>query len=204
MASERAMTGTWEGRLEPPARHPHRCPAWAAPFLATPLRRLFENPETLLGPWVEPGLTCLDVGCGTGFFSLPLARMTGEGGRVVCVDVEPWMIRGLERRATKAGLADRIEPIQCREDDLGLSGREGRVDLAVAIHSLHELPDIEHGLEQIAQALRPGGRLLMIEPRGHVSAATWDFEVEAARHHGLGVARWLSLRRRYAALLEKR
>ncbi len=202
MATERAMTATLETRREPP-RHPHRCPGWAAPFMASPLRRLFENPEKLLAPWVEPGMTILDVGCATGFFSLPLARMTGERGRVLCVDVEPRMVKGLVRRAAKAGLIDRIEAIVCDEDDLGLSGREGTVDLAVAIHALHELPDIERGLRQIAASLRPSGRLLMVEPRGHVSAATWDYELEVARHLAFVVRQQPDLRRRYAALLEK-
>ena len=80
---------------------------------------------------------------------------------------------------------------------------EGTVDLAVALHTLHELPDIEGGLRQIAAALKPAGRLLVIEPRGHVSDATWDYEIETARHLGLDVGRRLNLRRRYAALLEK-
>ena len=203
MASEGAMSEELKTRREPPPRHPHRCPGWAAPFMASPLRRLFENPEKLLGPWVKPGMTILDVGCATGFFGLPLARMTGEKGRVLCVDVEPRMLRGLVRRATKAGLVDRIEPILCGEDDLGLSDHEGTVDLAVALHTLHELPDIEGGLRQIAAALKPAGRLLVIEPRGHVSDATWDHEIETARHLGLDVGRRLNLRRRYAALLEK-
>jgi ubiquinone/menaquinone biosynthesis C-methylase UbiE len=172
--------------------------------MASPLRRLFENPEKLLGPWVEPGMTVLDVGCATGFFSLPLARMTGEKGRVLCVDVEPRMIHGLERRATKAGLRDRIEPIRCGESDLALSDREATVDLAVAIHTLHELPDIERGLRQISAALKPGGRLLVIEPRGHVSRATWEHELEVARPLGLVAKQSLDLRRRFAALLEKR
>ncbi len=171
--------------------------------MANPLRRLFENPEKLLGPWVEPGMSILDVGCATGFFSLPLARMTGATGRVVCVDVEPRMVQGLVRRATKARLLDRIEPIVCGEDDLGLPGYEGTVDLAVALHALHELSDIEHGLRQIADVLKPGGRLLVVEPTGHVSRQTWDFELEAARHAGLTVTRHLSLRRRYGSVLEK-
>ena len=203
MAIEETMTEDLKTRREPPPRHPHRCPGWAAPFMASPLRRLFENPEKLLRPWVEPGMTILDVGCATGFFSLPLARMTGEKGRVLCVDVEPRMVKGLVRRATKAGLVDRIEPILCGEDDLGLSGHAGTVDLAVAIHTLHELPDIEGGLRQIAAVLKPGGRLLMIEPRGHVSDATWDHEIETARHLGFAVGQPLDLRRRHAALLEK-
>jgi ubiquinone/menaquinone biosynthesis C-methylase UbiE len=172
--------------------------------MASPLRRLFENPEKLLGPWVEPGLTVLDVGCATGFFSLPLARMTGERGRVLCVDVEPRMIHGLVRRATKAGLRDRIEPILCGENDLALSGHEGTVDLAVAIHTLHELSDIERGLRQVSAALKPGGRLLVVEPRGHVSWATWDHELEVAGRLGFVVKQRLDPRRRFAALLEKR
>jgi ubiquinone/menaquinone biosynthesis C-methylase UbiE len=203
MATEQTMNESTQRPLEPPPRHPHRCPGWAAPFMANPLRRLFESPEKLLGPWVEPGMTILDVGCATGFFSLPLAKMTGATGRVVCVDVEPRMMRGLVRRATKAGLLDRIEPIVCEEDDLGLSGHEGTIDLAVALHAIHELSDIEHGLRQVAGALKPSGRLLVVEPTGHVLRETWDFELEAARHVGLTVTRHLSLRRRYAALLEK-
>jgi SAM-dependent methyltransferase len=203
MAIEGAMTEELKIRREPPPRQLHRCPGWAAPFMASPLRRLFESPEKLLGPWVEPGMTVLDVGCATGFFSLSLARMTGERGRVLCVDVEPRMVKGLVRRATKAGLSDRIEPILCNEDDLGLSGHEGTVDFAVALHALHELPDIEHGLRQIAAALKPGGRLLVIEPRGHVSRATWDHELEVAGPLGFAVRQPLELRRRFGAVLEK-
>jgi ubiquinone/menaquinone biosynthesis C-methylase UbiE len=203
MASDEAMTDQMTGRLQAPPRRRHRCPGWAGPFMASPLRRLLENPERLLEPWVEPGMTILDVGCATGFFSLPLARMAGGEGRVLCVDVEPRMVKGLVRRAEKAGLRDRIEPILCDEDDLGLAGREGTIDLAVAIHALHELPDIERGLRQIAAALRPGGRLLAVEPRGHVSRATWDYELEVARQIGLAVERRLDLRRRFAAILAK-
>jgi SAM-dependent methyltransferase len=203
MATERTITEPLEARVEPPPRHAHRCPWWAGPLLASPIRRLLESPEKLLGPWVSPGMTVLDVGCAMGFFSLPLARMTGPGGRVLCVDVEPRMIEGLVRRATRAGLAERIVPITCGDDDLGLADREGTVDLAVAIHSLHEMPDIERALRQIAGALRPGGRLLLLEPKGHVSQETWEYELEAARRASLGVVGRPVFRRRRSALLEK-
>jgi ubiquinone/menaquinone biosynthesis C-methylase UbiE len=172
--------------------------------MASPIRRLMESPERLLGPWVAPGMTVLDVGTGMGFFSLPLARMVGEKGRVLCVDVEPRMVKGLVRRAIRAGLVSRIEPIVCAEDDLGLSAHAGSVDLAVVIHSLHEMPDIEHALRQIADSLKPGGRLLVIEPRGHVSPRTWEYELAAARRVGLDVVRRPGLRRRYGVLLERR
>jgi ubiquinone/menaquinone biosynthesis C-methylase UbiE len=171
--------------------------------MASPIRRLVESPERLLRPWVTPGMTVLDVGTGMGFFSLPLARMVGEKGRVLCVDVEPRMVKGLVRRATKASLESRVEPIVCGEDDLGLSAHRSSVDLAVVIHSLHEMPDIEHALRQIADALEPKGRLLLVEPKGHVSPETWEYEVAAARRVGLRVAQRPAFRRRHAVLLEK-
>ena len=68
-----------------------------------------EKPHKLVGPYVEPGMTVLDPGCGFGYFSLPLARMVGPTGRVLSVDVEPRAVDRLRRRAHKAGLGDRIE-----------------------------------------------------------------------------------------------
>ncbi len=62
-----------------PEERPHVCPAWAGPLLCCPLRRLFERPETLLGGNVRPGMTVLEPGCGMGYFTLPIARMTGPG-----------------------------------------------------------------------------------------------------------------------------
>jgi len=203
MATEQTITQPLEARLEAPARLAHRCPWWAGPLLASPFRRLLESPERLLGPWVSPGMTVLDVGCAMGFFSLPLARMTGPSGRVLCVDVEPRMIDGLVRRATRSGLAERIVPITCGEADLGLADHGGTVDLAVAIHSLHEMPDVERALRQIGDALKPGGRLLALEPKGHCSPKTWEYELAAARQAGLGVVDHPVFRRRHAALLEK-
>jgi hypothetical protein len=64
--------------------------------------------------------------------------------------------------------------------------------------------DIEGALRQIAGALKARGRLLLIEPKGHVSREAWEFELEATGRAGLSVARPLSLRRRWATLLEKR
>jgi len=189
--------------LGEPARKPHRCPWWAGHLMASPLRRWLENPEKLLAPLVQPGMTVLDLGSAMGFFALPVARMVGENGRVICVDVEPRMIDGLLRRARRAGLSERIEPLVCSEDDLGLAGRDGALDLALAIHVLHELGDIPDALRQTASALRRQGRLLVVEPKGHVSAEMFAHELSAARRVGLGVERRLPLWRRHAALLRR-
>jgi len=181
----------------------HVCPWWLGYALSCPLRRLFERPETLLGPHVSSGMQVLEPGCGMGYFSLPLARMVGPSGRVVCLDVQPEMVAGLLRRARRAGLSDRIEASVCRSMDLGLARWAGRFDLAAAIHMVHEVADPERLLGELHDALRPGGRLLLVEPRGHVSPARFEATLEAASRAGLQTLERLSPRRRLAALLAR-
>jgi 2-polyprenyl-3-methyl-5-hydroxy-6-metoxy-1,4-benzoquinol methylase len=119
-------------------------------------------------------MTVLEPGSGMGFFSLPLARLVGAEGRVVCVDLQRRMIDGLRRRAGKAGVLDRIETAVCSSDDLGIGEWAGRIDLALVIHVIHEVPDADRFLRQIHAALRPGGTLVLIEPKGHVTPAQFE------------------------------
>ena len=71
------------------------CPVWVGYLLVSPLRRLFHNPEKILGPYVREGMKVLDVGCAMGFFWLPLAGMIGQTGKVVCIDMQERMITSL-------------------------------------------------------------------------------------------------------------
>jgi SAM-dependent methyltransferase len=146
----------------------------------------------------------LEPGCGMGFFSLPLARLAGPEGKVICVDVQPRMIDGLRHRARRAGLLDRIEASVCTPEDLGLAAWRGRVDLAVAIHTVHETGDAGSFLGQIAAALRPGGGLLLVEPRGHVSREAFAATLAAAERAGLSEKDRPATRRKLCALLVKR
>jgi ubiquinone/menaquinone biosynthesis C-methylase UbiE len=153
-------------------------------MLVNPLRRLIEPPERLLGPFVRPGMTVVEPGCGMGYFSLPLARMVGAEGKVICVDLQEKMIAGLRRRAKRAGLADRIVARVSSETDLGLNGFAGSADLAIALYVVHEVPDQRRFLEQLHEVLRPGGLLLVVEPRGHVPPADFDQTLATARAAG--------------------
>jgi ubiquinone/menaquinone biosynthesis C-methylase UbiE len=183
---------------------PHRlCPWYLGYFLLSPLRGLAEHPERLLGPLVRPGMTVLEPGCGMGYFSLPLARLVGPSGRVICVDLQPQMIARLRRRAGRAGLLDRIETVVCGADDLGTAAWAGRVDLAVAIHVVHEIPDAGAFFRQIHAALRPGGTLLVIEPKGHVSPAEFQETIATAEADGFARASDLVAPKALRVLLRK-
>lgn len=181
----------------------HVCPWWVGYLLVCPLRRLFENPKKILGPHVRPGMTVLEPGCGMGFFSLDLARMVGPDGRVVCADVQEKMIARLLRRARKAGLADRVETSVCTGSDLKLDHWLGSIDLATAIHMVHEVPDPPAFLTQVYDLLKPGGRLLILEPKGHVTEEAFETTLARARRSGFVELDPPQVRRDRAALLEK-
>src|SRR5512136_1936243 len=119
----------------------HVCPWWLGYVLVSPLRRLWQRPDQILAPYVGEGMVVLEPGCGMGFFTLDLARIVGPRGRVVAVDVQERMLAGLRRRAGKAGLSDRIEARLAQPETLGVADLVGLVDVALALHVVHEVPD---------------------------------------------------------------
>ena len=166
----------------------HVCPVWVGYFLLNPLRGWLENPQKILTPLVSPGMTVLEAGCAMGFFTLPLARMVGPQGRVVAVDLQKKMLDKLSRRAHNAGLEPLIQTRLAQEGSLGVEDLAGSVDLAVAIHVVHEVPDQKSFFSQLFSALKRGGKLLVKEPKGHVSHQDFEATVKLAQEVGFGKA----------------
>jgi ubiquinone/menaquinone biosynthesis C-methylase UbiE len=145
------------------------CPWWLGYFLASPIRRLMQDPEKILSPHIKPSMWVLEIGPGMGFFSLPLAKLVGEKGQIVCVDLQSQMIEGLLKRATKAGLSDRITARTCTSSSLQIGDLSGKFDFALAFAVIHEVPDTRNLFSEIYAALKKGGSLLISEPTGHVT-----------------------------------
>ncbi len=162
----------------------HVCPPWVGYLLLNPLRKLVENPDKMLGPFVQEGMMVLEPGCGMGYFTLPLARMVGPQGRVVALEIQPKMLSVLERRARKSGLLDRIEPRQIGTRGLSLEDLSGQVDFTAALHMVHEVPDQSSFFTEVLRTLKPGGKLLVVEPKGHVSQDRFEQTVSAAEEIG--------------------
>ena len=158
----------------------HVCPVWVGRLLASPLRKLFDNPKKILGQYISDGMTALDIGCAMGFFSLPLAEMVGVQGKVICIDLQERMIEVLEKRARKAGLAERIETHLCSKNSLGLEEFTGTIDFALAFAVVHEVPDVGSFFSEIYEAIKPDGKFFVAEPRGHVSETNFDATVSLA------------------------
>jgi ubiquinone/menaquinone biosynthesis C-methylase UbiE len=139
----------------------------------------------MLREYVHPGDRCLDVGCGYGYFTIPLAMLVGPSGAVTAVDAQPQMLAGVKRRAERAGVSERIQLHQADASDLHLAGA---FDFALAFWMVHEVRDREGLLRAIRTRLKPAGRLLLAEPKGHVSASFFARTLRLAESVGFSVA----------------
>ena len=182
----------------------HRvCPWWIGYFLASPVRRLWQDPRAIVSPFVREGMVVLEPGPGMGFFTLELARLVGPEGRVVAVDVQPRMLSALRRRAERRRLAGRIDARLAGPDGMALGDLAARVDFVLAMAMVHEVPDPARFFGEIAAAMKPGAKLLLAEPRGHVDVPAFAATLELAAAHGLGVVGRPVIAASHAALLAR-
>jgi len=168
--------------------------------LNNPIRAWIHPPRKIFRGLVEPGMTVADTGCGTGFFSLALARMVGPYGRVIAVDLQAEALALLEEKAEKLGLAKVIETWKCEADDIG---RLPGVDFGLSAYMVHETPDIDAYFTRMAECVKPGGKLLLAEPRFHVSRSHFGDELSAAGRAGFVRAGDPAIRFSHAAVLER-
>ena len=181
----------------------HRVCPWWVDLLGTPFRRLIQDPAAIVAPHVHAGMTVLEPGPGMGFFTLELARLVGPSGRVIAVDIQSQMIAGLQRRARKAGLIDRIDARVVPPTTLGLDDLVGAIDFAFVFAVLHEMPAAGPFFAEAARALRSDATLLIAEPAGHVDEAEFGEELAAAAQAGLTVISHPPIDKCRTALLRK-
>ena len=149
------------------------------------LRRLFQNPERILWPYLKPGMAAIDLGCGPGYFTPAMARLAGPGGRVTAVDLQQEMLDAVREKSRRHGLGERIRLHRCREDTLDLAS--GQADFVLAFYMVHEVPDKERFLREVRDLLAPGGKFLLVEPFFHVSREDFGQTLDRAGTAGLAV-----------------
>ena len=169
---------------------------------------------------INEGDHVADIGPGLGFFTVRLARAVGARGRVLAVDIDPEALGELEKRLREAPFPQ-AQVVRGEPDDPKLP--PGALDAALIFNSYHEMSEYQKMLERILRALKPGGRLVLVEPfsearrkdpresqvREHVIAPELaeaelrrtGFEIVARNdefneHRDSGTSEWLILARR--------
>ncbi len=131
--------------------------------LDDPERVAWQKPDEVVAALgLAPGGVACDLGVGPGYFAFPMARAVGPSGRVHAVDVDPRMIALVERRARDAGLAN-VLPVLAPDGD-GLPPEP--CDVVLLVNSYHHFPDGPAALRRRAGALRPGGRIAVVDFHG--------------------------------------
>ena len=134
-----------------------------APWLIRESRQREEDCRQMLKALnIQPGEIICDLGCGNGFYALQMAKLTGEKGHVLCVDIQPEMLQMLKARAEQARIKN-IEPILGGLTDPQLP--EGKVDLLLLVDVYHEFSHPVHMLAAIRKSLKPTGRVALVEFR---------------------------------------
>lgn len=128
--------------------------------LDDPKRDAFQKPhEVMEALAVKPGEVIADIGAGSGYFTLRLAKHVGPSGRIYAVDVSPDMIRHLNTRVRDAGLTN-VSAILAPPDDPLLPQP---VDRFLIVDVWHHIDDQPGYLAKMKKLLKPGGRVIMID-----------------------------------------
>lgn len=114
----------------------------------------------LLG--VKKGWTVADVGAGSGYFTVRLARAVGENGVVYANDIQPGMLDLLAQAVARAKVSN-VKPVLGTVDDPKLP--PASLDLVLMVDVYHEFSQPQRMLQKLREALKPGGRLVLLEYR---------------------------------------
>nr|WP_321513623.1 class I SAM-dependent methyltransferase [uncultured Pseudodesulfovibrio sp.] len=168
--------------------------------LDNPIRGMLQSPQKMFGHMVKPGMTVVETGCGTGFFTMALACMVGLTGKVIAVDIQAEALAKLEEKVERAGLHRQVETWKCEADDIGVLPK---ADFVLSAYMAHEVPDISAYFCRMAQCIKRNCRMLLAEPKFHVSSSSYNEEVAAAIRAGFELDKLPSIFLSHAAVLRR-
>ena len=141
------------------------CPWWLCFTFDNPLRGLIQNPYRILKGYVKPGDSILDIGPGMGFFTFPLARITGAGGNVTALDIQKEMLIRLERKIIKK----KVHNVKTKLYDGNRFDLYDKYDFIMLFWMYHEVRNKAMFIGEIKSVMKPGARIFIAEPGIHVS-----------------------------------
>ncbi|HVL23944.1 MAG TPA: methyltransferase domain-containing protein [Thermomicrobiales bacterium] len=134
-----------------------------AGWLERPEREAEEEPSRAIEALdLRTGMTVADIGAGSGYYTVRMARKVGAEGRVYATDIQVGMLSLLQRRA-KQEMLQNVVPVLGAIDDPKLP--TGSLDLALMVDVYHELSSPQAFVRRLREALKPEGRLVLIEFR---------------------------------------
>jgi ubiquinone/menaquinone biosynthesis C-methylase UbiE len=139
-------------------------PAFISTFLDSGFRKMMQPPVKVIAySGIKPGMSVLEIGCGSGAFTIEAARIVGQQGKVYALDIQEDMLGKLRTKLARPGNSDirNIEIINKSAYELPF--KENSLDLVFMVTVFQEIPDKQRALAQIKRALKPAGILAVSE-----------------------------------------
>jgi len=160
------------------------CPAERSGELDNKFRKILQNPQKILKPYISEGMTVLDLGCGPGFFSVEIAKMLKDSGKVIAADFQQGMLDKISIKIKGTALEDRTILHKCERDKVGFTGR---VDFILAFYMIHEVPNQDKLFREMKTILKPNGKFFITEPRVHVTKKSFEEMISSAKDNGFEI-----------------
>ncbi|HII71416.1 TPA: class I SAM-dependent methyltransferase [Candidatus Woesearchaeota archaeon] len=178
----------------------HLCKASEAGILDNFIRRWMHKPDQILKGFVHKGMKVLDLGCGSGYFTVEMARLVGPSGKVVAADIQEEMLKMAKERLEGESLGSRVKLHKCNKN----IGLKEKFDFIFVFYVLHEVESARAYLHELKGLLRKSGKILLVEPKFHVTKREFLEEVELARKAGFKISEGPRVMISRAVVLEHR
>jgi len=160
------------------------CPVELAGGLDNSVRKFLQNPQKLLRPFISKGMTVLDLGCGPGFFSIEIAKMLLDSGKVIAADLQVGMLEKVNKKIKGTELERRIEIHKCEDTKVGVTEN---IDFILAFYMIHEVANQELLFGELKSILKSDGKIYIIEPKFHVSKKSFELMINRIKDIGFEV-----------------
>ena len=162
----------------------HTCPVELAGGLDNSIRKLVQNPQKILKPYIKDGMTVLDVGCGPGYFSVEMAKLLNGSGKVIAADIQAGMLDIIRKKIKGTALEQSIE---LHKSDTDCIGVVEKVDFVLAFWMVHEVRNQKRFFEELKSILKPNGLIFIIEPKIHVVKKSFNTMVNLLKDIGFTI-----------------
>jgi len=160
------------------------CPAELSGTLDNSFRKLFQNPEKILKPYIGKGMTVLDLGCGPGFFSVEIAKIVTSSGKVIAADLQEKMLEKVTKKIKGTDAESIIKIHKCLDDRIGISEK---VDFVLAFWMIHEVPDKQKLFIELKSILKSAAKILIVEPKFHVKKDEFENMIKILEKTGFEI-----------------
>ena len=156
------------------------CPLCMAGILDSKLRRFFFNPNKILKSYISKNITALDIGCGPGVYTIEIAKLLNETGKVIAVDMQEGMLEIIKRKISGKPIEKNIILHKCTQERIGI---KENVDFVLMFYVVHEVPSKENMFNEVLPLINKNGLLMIVEPK-LVSAKSFEEMVNGIKESG--------------------